>query len=90
MHEKMEQTASIYLIDQHIHELEQRLSALQEIIINLLSDDRNVEKQAELLLKMLETRSALKAFRQELRKDLGMRRSSTSYNGASVSEAWQP
>lgn len=74
MDDKMQQRASVYLIDQHIHELEQRLSALQEIIINLVSDGCDTAQQSELLLKMLGTRSALKAFRQELREDMDMRR----------------
>lgn len=70
MEDRVHQQASLVLIDMQIGELEQRLNALQEVIVTMAAAGDGTREQAELMLKMLQMRRALATFRTELNEDL--------------------
>jgi hypothetical protein len=67
MEDRVDEQASLLLIDSQIEELEQRLNALQEVIVAMTAAGGDVREQAELMLKMLRMRRALAIFRTELK-----------------------
>jgi hypothetical protein len=67
MEDRVHEQASLLLIDSQIEELEQRLNALQEVIVAMTAAGGDVREQAELMLKMLRMRRALAIFRTELK-----------------------
>lgn len=69
MEDRVHEQASLFLIDVQIEELEQRLNALQEVIVTMAAAGGDTREQAELMLKMLRMRRALATFRRELRDD---------------------
>ena len=69
MEDRVHQQASLVLIDMQIEELEQRLNALQEVIVAMSAAGGDTGEQAELMLKMLRMRRALATFRMELKED---------------------
>lgn len=69
MEDRVHQQASLVLIDMQIEELEQRLNALQEVIVAMTAAGGDTREQAELMLKMLRMRRALATFRMELKED---------------------
>lgn len=69
MEDRVHEQASLFLIDVQIEELEQRLNALQEVIVTMAAAGGDTREQAELMLKMLQMRRALATFRRELRDD---------------------
>jgi hypothetical protein len=70
MEDRVHEQASLFLIDLQIEELEQRLSALQEVIATMTAAGGDTREQAELMLKMLRMRRALTTFRTELKEDV--------------------
>ncbi|WP_194714213.1 hypothetical protein [Noviherbaspirillum soli] len=70
MEDKVHQQPGLVLIDIHIEELEQRLNALQEVIVAMTAAGSDSSEQAELMLKMLRVRHALATFRMELAEDV--------------------
>jgi hypothetical protein len=70
MEERGHQQASLVLIDMQIEELEQRLNALQEVIVAMTAAGDDASEKAELMLKMLRMRGALATFRRELKEDV--------------------
>ena len=69
MEDRVHEQASLFLIDVQIEELEQRLNALQEVIVTMAAAGGDTREQAELMLKMLRMRLALATFRRELKDD---------------------
>ena len=69
MEDRVHEQASLFLIDVQIEELEQRLNALQEVIVTMAAAGGDTREQAELMSKMLLMRRALATFRRELRDD---------------------
>nr|WP_217345175.1 hypothetical protein [Noviherbaspirillum sp. L7-7A]MBV0879404.1 hypothetical protein [Noviherbaspirillum sp. L7-7A] len=70
MEDRVHGQASLFLIDVQIEELEQRLNALQEVIVTMAAAGGDTNEQAELMLKMLRMRRALATFRAELKDDV--------------------
>ncbi|HEX8883822.1 MAG TPA: hypothetical protein VF797_04985 [Noviherbaspirillum sp.] len=70
MEDRVHEQASLLLIDLQIEELEQRLKALQELIVTMTAGGGDIREQAELMLKMLRMRRALATFRTELKDDV--------------------
>ncbi len=70
MEDRMHEQASLFLIDMQIGEIEQRLNALQEVIVAMSADGGDIREQAELMLKMLRIRRALATFRMEVKDGL--------------------
>jgi hypothetical protein len=70
MEDRVHEQASLFLIDLQIEELEERLNALQEIIVTMTAAGGDTTEPAELLLKMLRMRRALATFKTELRDDV--------------------
>lgn len=66
MDDREHEPASLLLIDTQISELEQRLDALQEVIMTVAAHGGDTGQQAALLQKMLRMRRALQGFRSEL------------------------
>jgi hypothetical protein len=70
MEDRVHEQESLLLIDLQIEELEQRLNALQEVIVTMTAAGGDTSEQAELMLKMLRMRRALATFRTELKDDV--------------------
>lgn len=70
MEDRVHKQASLFLIDVQIEEIEQRLNALQEVIVAMTADGGDIRELAELMLKMLRMRRALATFRMELKDDV--------------------
>lgn len=68
MENRVYEQVSLVLIDLQIEELEQRLNALQEVVVAMSAEGSNIQEQAALLLKMRQMRSALETFRTELKE----------------------
>lgn len=70
MEDRVHEQASLFLIDLQIEELEQRLNALQDVIVTMTAAGGDTREQAELMLKMLRMRRALATFRAEFKDDV--------------------
>ena len=70
MEDRVHQQASLVVIEAQIEELEQRLNALQEVIVAMTDAGGDTSEQAELMLKMLRMRRALATFRMELKEEV--------------------
>lgn len=70
MEDRVHGQESLLLIDLQIEELEQRLNALQEVIVTMTAAGGDTSEQAELMLKMVQMRRALATFRTELKDDV--------------------